>query len=341
MTQNPYAPPRADSLLERYPNPHVKADRGKVIAAGVALIVVGLLQLGLGAALTGFGVYGQRGLYLVLATGIEGLLSVALGIFTLRNAYGAAVTGVVLNGFGLLLAVFTGNLGAIGVRLVLLIIVGAGALALRKINRRVDSGVSGSPLTTYYHHVVPLLVRVMAADGHLDQRERQKIREVCDAMQISRYEQQRLIEQSARATAFDVRARARSYLAEARQLGLSAPEQQLIVAALAVAGADGVIVEPERELIEQIGEALGLAAEDVAAQLATYEAELRDLDAVGARKLLGLGPAAGDAEIEKAYQRLAAVLEPQAYGHLGAQLGRHVQERAEVLRRARELALQR
>lgn len=323
------------SSAERHGNPHITKDHAKVAVAGGLLIAVGLLQVGLAV----FSIALPEGLAWRAAVALGGVLSVGLGVSTLRNVYGAAVAGVALHALGLLLTVSMGEVFGIGIHAVMLVVVGAGALALREINRRVDGGAVSGPLTAYYHQLVALLVRAMAADGQLDRRERQKIQQVCDAMQISRYEQQRLIEGAARATAFDVRASARSYLAEARRLGVSTPEQELIVVALAVAGADGEIAAPERELIVQMALALDVSAADVDLQAALHGAELTDLDEVGARKLLGVDGTASKSDVEAAYQRRLVGLDASGYAHLGERLGRYVAGRAAVLHRARELAL--
>lgn len=341
---NPYAPPSASTtptaqLADAYPNPDERADRGKVLGAGITLIILGALQLLVGLVVAGGGlrVGGSAAQLIGIATLVEGVVTLTLGIFTLRNSYGAAMAGLVLACIGLALNVLSLNMVAIAIRGAVVALVARGVSALRSINQRVASGQPTTPLTAYYHELIPLLVRVMAADGHLDRRERKKIGEICDAMRISRYEQHRLIGQASRSTTFDVRASVQRYLQLARQIKLPTPEEQLLMAAVAVAGADGVFESAEVELIKEIGAAAGMGAEDVEWRVSMAQAKLGSLDSSLAREILNVGPEANPETIETSYQTLCRELAPDAYGHLGERMSGFVRERVAVLDRAKDL----
>jgi tellurite resistance protein len=337
---NPYAPPVAETqpLRERFPNPDVQLDRGKVLGAGITLIVMGGLQLLAAAALAMIGLDRiQMAGVIAVAALIEGTVTITLGIFTLRNSYPAAVTGLVLSSIGLALALISINPLAIGIRVAIVVLVYRGVSALKGVNLRIAAEAQPNPLTAYYHHFVPLLARVMAADGHLDRRERAKIVEVCDAMNISSYEQRQLIERAAAPQAFDVAEHTRAYAARAREIGLVNPQRQLLVAAIAVAGADGVIVEAEGKMLREIGAALGTPADEVDALVEQQRAKLAELTPELARKLLNVQPDAPPEHVKASYEALRKDLEARSYEHLGHALGREVAERRAVVERAYQL----
>lgn len=354
---NPYSPPveGAGPLVQRFPNPNAHADRGKVAGAGVTLIIVGCLQLLMGLALAGGALKMRYADVLGIATLVEGVITLICGIMTLRNSYGAAVFGLVLSCIGLLLSVLSFNLIGIGIRTAIVILVGRGVNAIKQINSRImyHSAVAtmpppaapapapkpaeqANPLVAYYHHFVTLLVQVMGADGHLDRRERQKIAQICDAMSISEYERERVI-QNAERHPVAVGQQAKSYLALAEQLAVSSPKWQLMVAAVAVASADGVIAEAEEKVILEIGRALGLPSEEIWPVLAEEQVDLDKLSTDQARNLLNVKEDATADQIEQAHSTLSAELAKGDYAHLGQRLTQFLVERQKVLDRAKEV----
>ncbi len=347
MAENPYAPPSATTtpttqIADAFPNPDERRDRGKVLTAGVTLVILGSLQLLVGLLISAGGVLqsaGSAAEFFGIATLIEGAITLTLGIFTLKNAYGAAMTGLVLASVGLVLSLLSLNILAIAIRAGVVALVARGVSALRSVNQRIAQGTPATPLTAYYHELIPLMVRVMAADGHLDRRERKKIGEVCDAMRISRYEQQRLVGQASRSTTFDVRTSVQRYLQLARQIQLPTPEEQLLMAAVAVAGADGVFEAAEVCLIKEIGAAAGMSSEDIEWRIVMAKAKLGSLDSSLAREILNVSQDATPETIEASYQTLYHELTPHAYGHLGERMSSFVKERIAVLDRAKDLLL--
>jgi tellurite resistance protein len=344
MAENPYAPPSATTsptaqIADAFPNPDERSDRNKVLGAGITLIILGALQLLAGLVLAGGGLRlgGSTAQIIGILTVAEGAVTLTLGIFTLKNSYGAAMGGLVLACIGLGLNVLSLNMIAIAIRGAVVALVARGVSALRSINNRVAAGTPATPLTAYYHELIPIMVRVMAADGHLDRRERKKIGEVCDAMRISRYEQHRLIGQASRSTTFDVRASVQRYLQLARQIRLPTPEEQLLMAAIAVAGADGVFEAAEEQLIKEIGAAAGMSAEDIEWRVTMAKAKLGSLDSSLAREILNVDQSASPEAIETSYQTLCRELAPEAYGHLGQGMSGFVRQRVAVLDRAKDL----
>ena len=343
MDTNPYAPPASADLppQQRFPNPHVPADRRRVLGAGVTLIVLGGLQLLGGIALAAGGLDVPLASVLGLVTAGEGVLNLVLGILTLRNSYAAAVTGLVLSILGLLGTLLSFNLIGIIIRGVVVGLIAGGVSALRNVNLRIAVATQENPLVAYYHYFVPLLTRVMAADGHLDLRERQKIVEVCNGMSISAYEQRRLIERASAPQAFDAAEVTRRYLEAARQVGLPSPERQLLIAAVAVAGADGVLAEAEERLIRDMGKTMAVSSGEIDALIAQQQLSMDELTPVLARRLLNVSPNQPFEQITASYQRLAGDLQKQSFSHLGAKLGEIAERRRQVLDRAYALLQQR
>jgi uncharacterized tellurite resistance protein B-like protein len=338
---NPYAPPTESSpaIVDRYPNDSMNVDRGKVTGAGVTLIIIGALQLVAGLALYS-GALGHIPNIKIIGIGaaIEGVLNILLGILTLKNSYPAAVIGLVLNSLALLVTLLSLNIIGIAIRGAAVAVIARGVGALKGINNRIAEPVQQNPLTAYYHHLIPLLVRVIGADGHLDRRERGKIAVICNAMQISRYEEHRLVNAATKqGGTLDIRDAVDKYLTRARTIQLPNPEHQLITAAIAVAGADGVIVAEEEQVIYQIGDALRLSREDVAARLAAHRAKLDHLDINMAREILNVTANALPEEIEASYNTIKSEMQPQNYAHLGSNLGDYVNQRAAILEKAVQL----
>ena len=222
-------------------------------------------------------------------------------------------------------------------RSAILAVVAKGVNALKAINARIDAPKQQSPLVEYYHHFVPLLGWVMTADGHMDRRERAKIATICNTMGISPYERDRLLRRATSPQNFDVNAQTARYLELARAIDLATPDWQLLIAAVAVAGADGVVADGEAHVIREIGAAAGIDPEDVNGLLAQATVTPAEMDREQARQLLAVDEAASPATIEAAHKSLSEGLAQGHYGHLGQRLEAFVEARREILDRARAL----
>jgi len=215
----------------------------------------------------------------------------------------------------------------------------AGASAKAVAGTTPPESVPANPLIPYYHLFIRLLVRVMRADGLLDRRERLKIAEVCDAMQISSYERDRVILAAGLDPASDIEEQTRRYVEAAEALEIPGPRWQLVLAAIGVAGADGVIELSEQQVVLDIGAAVGIAEGEIRTILDQQVVDPDHLDAEEARRLLALPEGATPGEIEGAHESLSSSFAEGDYLHLGGRLEDFVTERQRVLDGARAVLL--
>ncbi len=317
-------------------NPNIAGDQGKVTGAAFALVLVGLLVILGGFFILSGGMPEFKGLeWLGFVSLAEGALLVMTGAFTFNNDFWAVQLGYRLSLFGLVMAVASMNPLAVALRAIVIFFVVRGRDALSGVNERIDAPMQMSDLTEYYHHLVPLLAHVMLADGHVDRRERRKIRAVCDSMKISAYEQQRLVKQATTAESIDPVPHVAEYLRLAISVGVKKPGEQLLVAAVEVAASDGVLDDDEVKVIRALGAAASVPPEKVESLIDQHGAELQDLTPELARRLLNLGEGEADESIIRgAHDDLVDELDPKRFEHLGRRLSDRVAARRQAVERA-------
>ena len=232
------------------------------------------------------------------------------------------------------MAVLSGNILAIVIRTPIWIAVLSGYQALKRIDTRVAKPEQTSPLTQYYHYVIPLLVHVMRSDQHIDPRERTKIYEACNQMNISSYERRRLVEEAIRRPSINVDIMVRRYLVSSRAIGQPSPERKLLLMALSVAEADGILLPQEVDAVHEIGRALGVPKDEVESLLLEHIPDEGPLSEERARYVLGVPKTASPWDIESAYQTLLKDLDPAEYAHIGALIAHQVKQRRALVEQA-------
>ncbi len=322
----------------RFPNENVRGDSSRVLVAGTVMICSGAIQVILGVlklSLLAGATDGALEQGFAILSLIAGAMTVVLGTAALRNDYDAAqfalytaLTCAVVEifSFDLLLSVM--NAAVLGVLL-------WAVRGLRQVNARIAAPEQKNPLTGLYHHLLPLLVHAMKIDGHVDRRERRRISQICDSMNISHYEQARLIDTAAE-DEIDLQAHVTGYLSAAERAEVSGPKFQLMVACMAVVGADGVVAREEEALIREIAKAAGLRARDAEQLLRNQQTKLQQMTPGTARAVLGLEGEQDYASVKAAYDELSAELE-RDFSHLGQGLTVYVAERKTILDEALRL----
>jgi len=199
-------------------------------------------------------------------------------------------------------------------------------LALRKVDEEIATPDKSDPLEAYYHNLLHLLVRVMRADGHCDRRELSKIARLCNDLNLSDYERDLVIASANEHPPEPLKDVVIRYRIAADVAQIPDPAQSLIVAALAVATADGVLVDEERTVIEDMAKHLNVNAALFEAALAAH-APPDHMSEDYARSLLNVTARADAPEIEAAHQSLRSELHAAHYNHLGSRLAKIVNER--------------
>lgn len=323
---------------ERFPNKDVEADQFKVNLAGGLLIVLGIVQVVVGGWLVAE-ISGARrvdSIIKVMAYSlvIEGVLTIACGVGTRKNSSGWALTGLILTSLGAGMAMLSANIIAIIIRAPIWIAVLSGYQALKRIDTRVAKPEQTSPLTQYYHYVIPLLVHIMRADQHIDRRERAKIYEACNQMNLSGYERRRLVEEAIKRPEINVEIMVKRYLVSSRAIGQPSPERKLLLMALSVAEADGILLPQEVDAIHKIGRALGVPQDEVDSLLLEHIPDDGPLNEERALYVLGVPKTSSPWDIESAYQALLKDLDPAEYEHIGALVAHQVKQRRTLVEQA-------
>jgi uncharacterized tellurite resistance protein B-like protein len=249
-----------------------------------------------------------------------------------------AVVGLVVVGVAVLVidGDRTGAAIAAGAAVLLLAIAGA----LRRMRRNVAAEAARHPIVTHYRLLVELLVKVMAADRTLDQREREAVRGVCDSLRIAPALRERFIDAALEAERREgpreaLETLAARYLELSERAGLLHARRTAMMAALVVARADGVVAEAEEAVIRALGAALGASEAETASLLAQHRVGEGAIEPALARAVLGLGEAASADDVEAAARTLLDDLRPDDYGHIGRTLADYAAERRGVIERAR------
>ena len=308
----------------------VRGDRSKIRIAGFALLAVGALQAGI-ALWAWF--KGNFATPLRIPWVAQGGLSMVFGVLALANSFTACIFAAILHGIGAVVSFRTGDTIAVAIEIAVVVVSVRGLLGVMATNNRLANPEASDPLSAYYNAFVRLLVRVMKADGHLDDRERQRIAEFCDVMQLTGYEQQRVINAAA-GEWVDVSAAAQSYLRHATQLGLRQPERQLIIGALAIAAADGVLASEEEGVLGELAQAVGMPDQELRTMIEQERATIGELDELHARLVLNVEPSDGLPQIQRSYKALMHEFDEARFAHLGSRLSEHIKQRREVIQRA-------
>lgn len=318
-------------------NANIWLDQKSVIYATLALVVVGILQtvfgiLALGQVISLFSENTSRWVGRLSLLGAAILFVTALGTYFNRSEF--AKVGVAVAAINLFVSLMSLKPVLIVISIVFFFFILHGYLTLRRIDKRVKATQQENPLVAFYHSLIPVLVKVMAADGHVDRRERKKIYELCDSMKISRYEQQALIRNALKYKNSDIHQLVENYLAAANRAQLSSPKRKLLSAAFAVAGADGIFVDEEIGLLREICSGLSVTAGSVDAMLRQQQSQLENVDAATAREILGVEEDATDEQVRNAYMAFMQDFETEQYADVGERLRNHILKRQGAVEKA-------
>ncbi len=208
--------------------------------------------------------------------------------------------------------------------------------SLSKVDADIASADKSDPLQVYYHNLLQLLVHVMRADGHCDRRELSKITRLCDNMNLSDYERDLVIESTNDHPLEPLSDVIPRYRMAADLAHIPDPAQSLIVAAVAVAAADGVLASEERAAIEDMAKHLDVDATLYEAALAAH-APPDQMSEDLARTLLNVTADTDATELDSAYQTLRAELNAAHFAHLGHRLAKTLNERLILVDEAYDL----
>ncbi len=209
-------------------------------------------------------------------------------------------------------------------------------LALRKVDEEIATPDKSDPLEAYYHNLLALLVRVMGADGHCDRRELSKISRLCNNMNLSDYERDLVITSANDHPPEPLEDVVLRYRIAAEVAQIPDPAESLIVAALAVATADGILVPEERAVLEDMAKLLDVNANLYEAALAAHATPSK-LDEETARSLLNVTPDDSAKALEAAYRSLRTELHAAHYNHLGSHLADTLTQRLILVDEAYDL----
>lgn len=327
------------SLAGAESNENIWRDQKRVIYAVLALLGMALVQTVLGVLTLGqtMKFSGASSVVLGSMSLLAAVLLYAMALGTYFNRSIFAGSGAAVGALLALFALFSLNPVLIVINVVGFLWILQGYWTLRSMDRRIAEADQSHPAVDYYHRLIPLLVRVMAADGHLDRRERKKIYTLCDSMKISRYEQQTLVRQSLKYADNAIAPLIDGYLAVARKIGFVTPDRKLLSAALAVASVDGVLAPEEVALLKTIGQHLHLPDSAVDAMLHQQKARLEHIDAAAAAQILDVPSNATAEQINEAYRSFLQDFEAEQYASVGQKLLAHIQRRKQAVERAYEV----
>jgi len=320
---------------------NVYSDFAAVRFAVLALLAAFAVQLIIGIYLIGRGLPGieprtatRVGLFSLVEAAF--LLGLAWGAYKMRSE--AVLGGMVLTCFGVVTSLITMQPVIIVINLLLVLAIFKGHRALVKMNQRIESETQTNPMTRYYHRMIPILVRVMGADGHVDRRERNKISQLCNNMNISTYERNYLIKRASRtarqASPASLKLLIEQFLAAGEALDHVIPDLECMYAALAVIESDGVVLPEEVDILQDIGSYLGWDLEEMKQFVLQNRTDLKELDLDKAYEILGLSESATMQQIERAHQDFIAEMNAEQFKHIGTPLGDNVEKRRQILDRA-------
>ncbi|MFH2005734.1 MAG: TerB family tellurite resistance protein [bacterium] len=261
----------------------------------------------------------------------------ALTVACLRNMILAPQLAFQLSLVALAASLITGHWVAIGVSCVASGFLWRNHMAFKMMIARVVEPEKKDPLEAYYHNLLQLLVWVMRADGHCDRRELGKIKTTCDAMRMSSWERDFVLRSANLEDRAELKTASKRYLQSAAAAGIPDPGDHLIVVALAVAGADGVVVDQEEEAVRQLAKLVGVKEPLVDTLVGQQRLHLEALDVDRARDLLHVDSDATPDAITAAHDTLAAELQSFQYDHLGTGFASTLNARLSALTRARDL----
>ncbi len=318
-------------------NANIWLDQKSVNYATLALLSVAILQtvfgiLALGQVLSFFSETTSKWVGRVSLLGALVLFATAVGTYLNRSEF--AKVGTAVAGINVLVSLMSLKPILIVLSLVFFFFILHGYITLRRIDTRVQATQQENPLVEYYHRLIPVLVRVMAADGHIDRRERKKVYELCDSMKLSRYEQQALVRNALKYKDTDLQTLVDNYLEVAQRVKLRSPQRKLMSAAFAVASADGIFVNEEIALLRQIGRGLGVRAGTVDAMVRQQKSHLENIDLSTAHEILGVEEGANEEQIRNAYMAFMQDFETEQYANVGERLQQHILQRKGAVEKA-------
>lgn len=350
MTQSSAGPPRP--WPEVFDEEAAAIEQNRVSAAGLGLLTVALVQGGIANIglpwsdsyvrgnpyLDSLGILSpQIGLSyaLLVVSGVLIVLAGLMAFYRSRLAAYAALIGCIAS--LVLLALRQSWVGVVfQAGAITLVIVGI--RALHAMRARLAAEGDRNPLVAQYRDLLKLLVRMMAADEHIDRRECAEVMKVCDSLKISRKLQKQFLEEALDdyddGKLGDLDTIAERYRQKAESSGLPHPNRTALMAAAAVAAADGVFGAEEQQELERLGSALGASPRDVEAIIVEQKAKLEKLTPELARQLLGLEPGATPLELDEAYAALRDDLNPTDFAHVGESLQLVAKERLELVDKA-------
>jgi tellurite resistance protein len=304
-----------------------------------AQLVVGVVLL---AAETPTAHIAGPALWKVFAGGLllQAAVNTGLLVATLRHRVGASRLAFHVSLVGVALAALTVHWLPLVVCATVAAVLWRMDAAFRAMLARVATPEKPDALEAYYHNLLQLLVWVMRADGHCDRRELRKIRTTCDALRLSDWERDVVLASANLDSRQDLRDAAARYLDAAAAVGLADPGRSLLVVALAVAGADGVIAAEEADAVRELAKLVRVPADEAQRLLLQQQLHLEVLDATRALELLHLETGATPEQVLKAHGTLAAELQESRFQHLGTSLADLVRQRLAMLDRSRDLLLQ-
>jgi tellurite resistance protein len=209
-------------------------------------------------------------------------------------------------------------------------------LALRKVDAEIATPHKSDPLEAYYHNLLGLLVRVMRADGHCDRRELSKISRLCNDMNLSDYERDLVVTSANEHPAEPLEDVVMRYRIAAEVAQIPDPTQSLVVAALAVATADGILVPEERAVLEDLAKLLDVDAALFEAALGPH-APPDSMNEDFARSLLNVTENDPAETVAEAYRSLRSELHAAHYTHLGSHLAQTLNKRLLLVDEAHDL----
>ena len=195
------------------------------------------------------------------------------------------------------------------------------------------------PLKDHCQSLIVLMARVMAADGHIDPRERKIVMGLFEGAGLSSGDIAQAMDRAIGDTEKALELAVFEYVESAKAIALDDVLQALIAALTTVAGSDGVLSPGEERVIREIARTSGLEDRSVDAHLAQMRADLSQMSADVAAGVLGVAPGATPEEIEAAHRSLTRDIESCTVKHLGERVVEHQEQRRKALERAREALL--
>lgn len=281
--------------------------------------------------------------------GLLGMLELLLAVVLLWAAWGGQKAdrqmlrmGLIGLVGGVLVSVLGGRFWWVGVDVVAWGLVWVGLGALERVLEHAESQKPPDPKVECYHHLVPILVRLMTAEGDVDRRELQRIKEICDPVDITVYEHDYLAHRAQREQEYPLGDLVKGYLKAAKKVAGLHPRHSLLAASLAVVEADGVIALGEVRLLREISDLLGYEPEQFERIMRQMRMRIEQMDLARAAHLLGVSEEATRAEIEQAHRRLLQDFLGVRHGAaFGDKIEEILQKRRDILEQAYMMMIER